>query len=74
MFGWDVKKWKLLLARGGHAVFYDIAHDSAGSQIVGPVQILSLNFENPNMFTYMMGGETDEAKIPPYQAKCRRLN
>ena len=74
MFAWDVKRWKLLLARGGHAVFYDIAADTPGNQVVGPVKILSLNFEKPNMFTYWMGGETDEAKIPPYQTKCRRLN
>jgi len=41
----------------------------------GPVKILSLNFEKPNMFTYWMGGETDESKMPPhYQARCRRLN
>jgi hypothetical protein len=25
MYGYDVKNWKLLLARGGHAVFYDIS-------------------------------------------------
>jgi hypothetical protein len=23
LFGWDVKKWKLLFARGGHAVLGD---------------------------------------------------
>jgi hypothetical protein len=32
MFGWDVKKWKVLLARGGHVVFYDIAADTRGTK------------------------------------------
>jgi hypothetical protein len=74
MFGSDVKKWKLLLARNGHAVFYDIRDDSWGNNQMGPVQILSLNFQNPNMFTYWMGGELGEAELPQYEAKCRRLN
>ena len=33
MFGYDVKNWRLLLARGGHAVFYDIAPDTPGGQV-----------------------------------------
>ena len=74
LFGWDVKKWKLLSARNGHAVFYDVADDSWGSQQVGPVKILSLNFASPNMFTYWMGGELGEATVPQPKTNCRRLN
>jgi hypothetical protein len=75
LFGWDVMKWTLLFARGGHAVFYDIADDSSGNSVIGHVRILSLNFEKPNMFAYWMGGDMDESKMPPqYRAKCRRLN
>jgi len=69
MFGWQVKKWKLLFAQAGHAVFYDINADD----MAGPVKILSLNFENPNMFSYWVGADIGE-NAPQYKAKCRRLN
>ena len=74
MFGQDAETWKLLLAQGGHAVFYYITDDTTAQQIAGRVRILSLNFEKPNMFNYWMGGELDESKIPPYKTDCRRLN
>jgi hypothetical protein len=69
MFGWDVKKWKLLFAQGGHAVFYGITPED-----LSPVQIFSLNFENPNMFSYWMGGDEFGEQAPQYKANCHRLN
>ena len=38
-------KWNLILAQGGHAVFYYIADDTVAYQVAGRVRILSLNFE-----------------------------
>jgi hypothetical protein len=71
MWGFDVKHWKLLFAQGGHAVFYGITPEG-----LSPVQIFSLNFENPNMFSYEMGGDAEEAisGLPQYKARCRRRN
>ena len=66
-------KWNLILAQGGHAVFYYIADDTVAYQVAGRVRILSLNFEKPNMLNYAMGGEMGEP-IVSYKADCRRLN
>lgn len=57
--------------RGGRAVFYGITPEG-----LSPVQIFSLNFASPNMFSYQMGGDDEEAvaAIPQYKARCRRLN
>jgi hypothetical protein len=70
LYGSDVKKWKLLFAQGGHAVFYGIIADD----VFGPVKIFSLNFENPNMFSYSIGGDEFGEMAPQYKANCRRLN
>jgi hypothetical protein len=71
LFGFDVKKWTLLFAQGGRAVFYGITPEG-----LSPVQIFSLNFEKPNMLSYQMGGDGEEliAGFPQYKARCRRLN
>jgi hypothetical protein len=74
LFGGDAGYWKLILAEGGHAVFYYIADDAVGQQIAGRVRILSLNFEKPNMFNYWIGGELDESELHPYKADCHRVN
>jgi hypothetical protein len=65
LLGFDVKKWKLLFAQGGHTVFYAITPEGLSS-----VQKFSLNFENLNMFHYQMGGDAEEAiaGIPQYKA------
>jgi len=71
MFGFDVKQWKLLFAQGSHAIFYGITPKG-----LTPVQIFSLNFEKPNMFSYWVGGDAEEftAGAPQYNTNCRRLN
>jgi hypothetical protein len=61
--GGDIGKWILILAQGGHAVFYSIAVDTVADEVAGRVRILSLNFEKPNMFIYWMGGEMGEPVV-----------
>jgi len=69
------EKWTLLLAQGGHAVFYYIAEDTVGQQVAGRVRILSLNFEKPDMIKYWMCGEMGEPiTLTPKKADCHRLN
>jgi hypothetical protein len=72
----EVGKWNLILAEGGHAVFYYIADDTVADQVAGRVRILSLNFEKPNMLIYWMGGELDEPVVSNIsnKADCHRLN
>ena len=70
MFGWDVKQWKLLFAQRGHAIFYGITPKG-----LSPAQIFSLNFEQPNMFSYLVGGDAEEltAGVPQYKDEVRRI-
>ena len=67
----DVKKWTLIWASDGRAVFFGTDED-----FIGGVKLLSLNFARPAMFEYLLGGFVEDNSQPSSVTlkECRRLN
>lgn len=67
----DVKKWTLIWASDGRAVFFGL-----GDDLNGHVKVLSLNFAKPSMFEYVLGGLVEDNGQPSDVTlkECRRLN
>jgi hypothetical protein len=66
-----VKKWSLIWASDGRAVFFGTDEDFNGR-----VKLLSLNFAKPAMFEYLLGGFVEDSSQPSSVTlkECRRLN
>jgi hypothetical protein len=69
LFGWKVKRWKLLWEKDLDAVFYGIT-DGA----VDPVKLLTLRFSTAKMFDYSTGGLDDPWSSITIRRECRRLD
>jgi hypothetical protein len=66
-----VKKWSLIWASDGRAVFFGTDEDFNGR-----VKLLSLNFAKPAMFEYLLGGFVEDNSQPSSVTlkECRRRN